>query len=202
MRSRFRKPAADVKAPKKPRPAPKPFDAQASLEMALAILAAPPKRDTITRRDPAGDIVARWVLPLECAPTGNALMKKAAYGGWCLSAAKSRVRKLMLEQSGGKRAAAPLPGRPHVRVVIFSSGAEDYDQGRTKFIVDRLQPGKKQKPKKMAKHVWDAIRAKAPPVDLNWITNDTREAIDLASWQEPAPPKKGCVLVELYTGAV
>lgn len=201
MRPRFRKTAATAKAPKKPKAPLKPFDAQSALEMALATLAAPPKRADTERREPVGDIVARWILPLSCAPTANRMIELGRIDVWTLEAAKNRVRKLMLLQSGGRRAKAPLPGRPHVRVVVFSHNIQDYDQARTKFIVDRLQRGEKKKPKKMPDHVWALAKDKMPPVDLNWIAGDRRDQIDLATWPEACAPGKGCVLVELYTGA-
>jgi hypothetical protein len=178
----------------------KSFDASVAMGFALAALDAPPP-PKVTRAEAVGEFVARWVLPLEDAPTANRLIELGRIGQWALAALKKRVRKLMLDQSGGRRAPVPLGGRPHVRFVVFSSGREDYDRSRTKIPIDRLQPGRRKKPKAMPEHLWARLKDQLPPVDLNWIRDDTRDAIDLATWQEPAPPGKGCVLVELYRGA-
>lgn len=202
MKSRFRKRATvGTTAPKKPKPAPKPFDAQAALEMALAALSKPPKRADTERREPVGLLKARWILPLSCAPTANRMIEMGRFGTWSLDSAKRKVRKLMLEQCGRRRAKEPLAGRPHIRIVPFSHNIQDWDQSRTKFILDRLQRGQKRKPKKMADHVWALVKDKMPPVDLNWIAGDRRDQIDLATWPEACAPGQGCVLVELYTGA-
>jgi hypothetical protein len=178
----------------------KSFDASVAMGFALAALDAPPP-SKVTRVEAVGELVGRWVLPLEDAPAANRLIELGRIGQWALAALKSRVRKRMLDQSGGRRAPVPLSGRPHVRFVIFSSGREDYDRSRTKIPVDRLQPGRRKRPKAMPEHLWARLKDQLPPVDLNWIRDDTRDAIDLATWQEPAPPGKGCVLVELYRGA-
>lgn len=187
----------------KPRKLPSPkqaFDPVAAMVFARTALGLPPA-STVTRVWAVGEFAAGWVLPLEDAPTTNRLIELGRAGTWALAALKKRVRKRMLDQSGGRRAQEPLPGRPHVRIVIFSSGRQDYDRSRTKIILDRLQPGSRRRPDGMPEHLWERLRAHQPPVDLNWIRDDTVEAIDLATWQEPAPPGHGCVLVEIYTGA-
>lgn len=198
MRRPFRrKPAA---APKKPRPAPKPFNLSASIALVRATLAAPPKRTTIARRPAVGSLLAWWVLPLWCAPTSNVQLKMSRHAPFAVEQLKRRVLSTMLNQAGGSRAASPLPGRPHVRVVVFTSGRPDYDTGRTKLILDRLQRGRHARPANIALEQWREIEPTMRPRELGWLRDDTVEAIDLATWQEPAPPGSGCVLVELYSG--
>lgn len=187
-------------APKKPKPAKKLFEPRAAFDRACQILAEPPRRPDTPRRDPVGDFIARWILPLDDAPTTNRMIEMGRLGTWALAAAKKRVRTRMLHQCGGRRPREPLSGRPHVRVIVFSHNVQDYDQGRTKFIVDRLQIGQRRKPKEMPDALWTRIKEAAPPVDLGWIAGDRRDQIDLATWSEACAPGEGCVLVELYTG--
>lgn len=193
------KPRPGGAAKRAPKPK-QPFDPGAAWATAQAILAAPPHKPNIVRRESVGALVARWLLPLDCAPTTNAQIKMARNSPWVLDALKKRVLVRMLRQSGGKRAPAPLAGRPHVRVVIFSSGREDYDRSRTKIIVDRLQRGHRQRPSIIPLAQWRKAEAELPPLELGWLAGDGVKDIDLATWQETCAPGKGCVLVELYTG--
>ena len=143
---------------------------------ASAILAAPPAKAHIVRTEPVGFLVARFVLPLElCVP----LNRFAELQGYARKRIKGTAALLMLMQRGFERAPQPLSGRPMVRAVRFSSVEVDRDSGWCKVPVDRLT---------------------AAHGGLGLIEDDKPSKLDLACWWEPALPKAGFVLIELYTG--
>lgn len=146
------------------------------LNRASATLAAAPARSHIVRPSPAGQLVGRFVLPLElCLP----LNRFAELQGYARKRIKDAAALLMLNQRRFERAPAPLPGRPMVRAVRFSSVEVDRDSGWCKVPVDRLT----------GKHG-----------GLNLIEDDKPSRLQLEAWWEPAPPREGFVLVELFTG--
>ncbi|XXX79117.1 hypothetical protein WMF30_10120 [Sorangium sp. So ce134] len=209
---RQRKAAAAQGAPapaKKPRKPTKSFDAAAALAFVDARLAEPPPpekklkggrvRPAVERVEGVGSLVLRCVLPLDDAPTTNRLVELGRVGPWALKKLKERVLKRMLDQVGA-RAAAPLPGRPMVRIVRFSGRVKDYDTGFTKIPLDRLQVGRRKRPEHFTKEAWAAIERQMGPAELGYLRGDSNGEIDLAAWVETAPPGNGCVLVEVWTG--
>ena len=145
------------------------------LNRALATLAAPPAKPHIERSVPVGLLVARFVLPLElCLP----LNRFAELKGYARKRIKDAATLLMLSQCR-ERPPSPLPGRPDLRAVRFSSVEVDRDSGWCKVPVDRLT---------------------GAHGGLGLIEDDKPSKLNLACWWEPAPPKAGFVLVELYTG--
>ncbi|MGK3995152.1 hypothetical protein [Sorangium sp. So ce1024] len=192
--------AAGAAAPgKKPKPPAKPFDIVAAWATARATLSVPPTHPRVQRREPEGRFVAGWVLPLDMVPGVNSLNGRT---GWQKGAARDRVRKEMLRQSSQQRPDAPLAGRPFVRVIRFSSVEPDGDQAFSKLPVDALLVDKPKRPKGMPKEMWEQIRrsVKPNPKKLGYLVDDKPACIDLfVSW-EPAPPGRGCVLVEVWTG--
>lgn len=156
----------------------KPFDPLAALAFVDAVLVAPPKHDHIERRDGIGACVARWVLPLHLCPGVNTL---AEMPNWKRAKVKTTALAVMWAQSRGKRAASPLPGRPMVRCVRFSSVEPDDNNSHSKVPVDRLT---------------------VKNGGLGYLADDKPRSMRLATWWEPAPPGKGCVLVEVWTGEV
>ena len=195
-------PRVAVKAPKRTRAPVKPFVIADARAMAATILAAPVAKLHIERPAPsAGQFVASWVLPLESCPRLNAL---AEMPNWARKKLKTAALKTMLAQCGGKRQSVPLPGRPVVRAVRFSSVEPDRDSSFTKVPVDRLCVGKRKRPKIM-EHLtprqWKEAQAKMGPVDLGYLADDKPSMLDLQAWWEPCAPKQGCVYIELWTGA-
>jgi hypothetical protein len=87
---------------------------------------------------------------------------------------KSSLQKTMLLQFGRRRN-EPLPGRPMVRCIRFSSSEPDRYNDGFKFAVDRL-------------------------VELRLIADDRPAACDLHQLWEYAPPKQGFGLIEVFTG--
>lgn len=184
--------------PKKPRKAPAPLDIPEALAMVARILAAPIAQAHIERPAPsAGKLVGIWVLPLHLCPRMNAMLELP---DWARQKIKDAALKTMLEQSGLRRAAKPLPGRPAVRAVRFSSVEPDKDSSFTKVPVDRLCVGRRKRPDTIDPKAWDLMQALAGPVGLGLLRDDKPSALDLQAWWEPCPPGKGCVYVELWTG--
>lgn len=192
-------PRAAAKMPKRKRA--KPFVIADARAMAAAILAAPIAKPHIERPSPsAGSFVGSWVLPLESCPRLNAL---AEMPNWARKKLKTAALKTMLVQCGLRRAPAPLPGRPVVRAVRFSSVEPDRDSSWTKIGVDRLCVGKRARPKSMASLTaaqWKEAQAKMGPVGLGYLADDKPSVLDLQAWWEPCAPGHGCVYIELWTG--
>lgn len=186
--------AAPVKKPKKPAKA---FDLEAARATVEAILSAPPAHERVQRRAPEGQLVARWILPLELAPGVNSLNGRT---GWQKGAARARCIKEMLRQVGNVRPAAPLSGRPHVRVVRFSSVEPDGDNAFSKLPLDALLVDRPKRPKGMNEQMWALVKPTLKPKKLCYLVDDSPKHIDLFVGWEPAQPGKGCVLVEVWTG--
>jgi hypothetical protein len=186
---------ADV--PKRVKRPARAFDIEAARATVEAILAAPPANERVQRRAPDGQLVARWLLPLDMAPGVNSLNGRS---GWQKGAARARCIKEMLRQVGGKRPAAPLSGRPHVRVIRFSSVEPDGDNAFSKLPLDALLIDRPKRPKGMHEVMWALVKPKLKPKKLCYLVDDSPKHIDLFVGWEPAPPGRGCVLVEVWTG--
>lgn len=149
----------------------------ARINQAQATLRAPPVHAHIERSLAVGAPVALFVLPLElCLP----LNRFAELAGYARKRIKDAALLLMLAQRRFERARAPLPGRPFLRAVRFSSVEVDRDSGWCKVPVDRLT---------------------AANGGLGLIRDDKPSALRLEAWWEPAPRGQGFVLLDLYTGA-
>jgi hypothetical protein len=173
------------------------FDPKAAVRRALATLAAPPAKPHIIRPEPAGTVVGTWALPLDLCPNLNAL---AEMPSWARQRLKKNALAVMLAESDGRLAPAPLPGRPMVRALRLSSVEPDRDASWTKIPVDRLCVGRRVRPKRVRADVWNALVRRMPPVGLGWLRDDRPSALDLRAWWEPAPPGEGLVYLELWTG--
>lgn len=141
-------------------------------EFARVTLAAPPKKAHIVRVAPVGELVARFILPLEVVKLSNPTRVAQK---WMHAKAKQSAMTIMSAQFRERRE-APLPGRPFVRCIRFSSNEPDKYADGFKVAVDRL-------------------------VDLKLIKDDRPSLCDLHQWWEYAPPKKGFGLIEVFTGA-
>jgi hypothetical protein len=87
-----------------------------------------------------------------------------------------------------------------VRALRLSSVEPDRESGWSKVPVDRLCIGKRQRPRNLRPDVWRALAARMPPVGLGWLKDDRPSMLDLRAWWEPAPPRRGLVYLELWTG--
>jgi hypothetical protein len=184
-------------AAKKARKPPQAFDIVLAWAMARATLSAPPAHERVQRREPEGRFVAGWVLPLDMVPGVNSLNGRT---GWQKGAARTRCIKEMLRQVGGVRPTAPLSERPFVRVIRFSSVEPDGDNAFSKLPLDALLVDKPKRPKGMDEKVWALLKPKLKPKKLCYLVDDSPKHIDLFVGWEPAPPGRGCVLVEVWTG--
>lgn len=138
---------------------------------AREILAAPPARPHLQRVEPVGDLVAHFVLPLSLIQSSNPSRRKQ---NWQHAKTKAALQVLMRSQFVPR--SEPLPGRPMVRCIRFSSFEPDRYADTFKVAVDRL-------------------------VDLKLIEDDKPALCDLHQLWEYAPPKQGFGLIEVFTGA-
>ncbi len=152
------------------------FDRQAFLRWATKTLQEPP-RAGVVRVTPIGTHVASFVLPLEYCPPLN---KIAELAGWRRRQIKQKALAYMLGQNGFKRCAEPLPGRPMVIAIRFSSHEPDMDSAFAKIPIDRLT---------------------SKNDGLGFLRDDRPKDVDLRMWWEPAAPGKGACLIEVWTGA-
>lgn len=158
----------------------KPFNAASCLKFAHEVLSKPPAEPWIDRGDPVGERRFEFVLPLHlCKPFNQVGRAGTASAGWALGKMKKTAYQMMWAQNGGK-AKKPLPGRPHVACVRFSSVPTGVDSGWTKNPVDRLR----------------AVQ----PNGLGIIKDDEPKDIKLMAWWECAPRGAGFVYVAVFTG--
>lgn len=169
---------------KPPKP---PFDVEAARLFAEEALRHAPRAPHITRPDRAGSLVASFVLPLDCVQPQNRTRHGQA---WMLARIKSEVRARMNAQHAPRR--EPLPGRPRVLCCRFSSVRPDRYSDGFKFAIDMLcvAPPPLTRDGKLRKHM--------PTGRLGFLRDDSDAHADVVQWWEPAPPGRGCALVEVY----
>jgi hypothetical protein len=146
-----------------------------ALNRADATLAAPPSRPHLKRVAPVGRCVQRFVLPLELCQPQNRTRHGAP---WMLGKVKRELGLLMFVQARGKRR-APLPGRPFVRCVRFSTVEPDRYADWAKAAVDRLTSKKD---------------------GLGFLRDDRPADVEVDQAWEYAAPSRGFCLVEVWTG--
>lgn len=148
------------------------------LRFADEALAKPPAKPHIERHEGRGELVARWTLPLSLCPTTN---RTRGAAGWALSRTKEMAYAIMSVQHRSR--AEPLPGRPHVRCIRFSSSEPDTYNDGFKIAVDKLCAPTERAPKR-----------------LGYIRDDSPSVARITQHWEPAPPKRGFGLIEVWTG--
>lgn len=149
------------------------------------ILSKPPALPHIIRPTPVGDLVQRFILPLACIPTQNSTRGKA---GWAVAKLRKEVYTIMAMQLDDwlKKRTEPLPGRPQVLCVRFSSSEPDKYNDGFKLAVDRLRPTRMHAGKRVP--------------GLGLIVDDSPRHIDLHQWWEPVKRGDGFGMIEIYTG--
>lgn len=152
------------------------LDASKALRFASATLREPPRHAHIERTEPVGKFVVRFVLPLDWCPPLNRFSEMP---GWKRKQLKDNVLWHMTARQGMRRQASPLPGRPLVRAIRFSSADNDEHNGWTKIGVDRLT----------GNHG-----------GLNYLVDDRPKCLRLKQWWEPAPRGEGFCYFELWSG--
>lgn len=153
------------------RPIARPLSVTELAQRAFAIMGSPPARDFIVRVEPEGDFVARFVLPLQLVQPQNRTHGKT----WLLGKLKSQCLLAMRAQLRERRD-EPLPGRPQVLCVRFSSRAPDKYNDGFKCAIDRLR-------------------------DLKLIVDDAPEMADVHQWWEATKVGEGFGLIEVFSGA-
>jgi hypothetical protein len=152
-----------------PKADPRSFSFREAGELSLKIMFKPPLGHT-PRVEPRGNLVERFLLPLSLVQPQNRTHGKT----WMLGQMKSQCLSVMRAQLV-TRAKSPLPGRPQVLCVRFSTTEPDKYNDGFKVAVDRLK-------------------------DFGLIEDDSPRCIDLQMWWEKAPRGQGFGLIELWTG--
>lgn len=165
-----------------------PFDFRGAVWLARRALQRPVAKQHIERHDGHGVLIAYFALPLTVAPPMN---RHREIEPWALEKLKKsclqRMQVQLILQRRETPAAlqaagvsTPLPGRPQVRAIRFSSVEPDKNSAWSKIIVDRLT----------GKHG-----------GLGLIQDDKPELLEERDWWEPCAAGEGFVYLELWSGA-
>ena len=189
----------------KTRPASASIDRHVAIAYAHETLSRPPRHPYTERHEPKGEIVCRFVLPLElCHPQNTSQRHRPA---WAHAKDRSALLAVMSTQlhrfhrnlplhfslHEGRaycHFAAPLSGRPQVLAIRFSCNDCDEGANWAKQAIDLLQPTRTR-----------LVKGKRQTaVGLGIIAADDREACEQRAWGEWAPKGKGFCLIEVYEG--
>ena len=142
-------------------------------------LSQPPHAKHVMRIEPKGHCKFRCVLPLELCPTTN---KTRHTSRWSHNQRMVRLRNLMSAQAlacGWHVSFGPLPGRPQVICIRFSTRRPDRFGDWAKEPVDLLTSKNN---------------------GLNFIRDDSDLHCDLYQTWEPSGKRGvGCCLIEVWT---
>ena len=166
---------------------PAPFCATLALIRADAILREPPARSHIVRPDLSGVCVARFVLPLDLVKPQN---RTRFQKHWAMAKLETEVAAAMRVQCAPRP--EPLPGRPRVLCCRFSSTEPDRFNDGFKIAIDMLTAPKPALTRK------GTVRRYVPKLRLNLIRDDSNRCAQVEQWWEPAPPRQGFGLIEVY----
>jgi len=161
------------------------FSIPAALRRADEIMTGP-CRGHLPRVPGRGELVQRFALPLQlAAPTNRRHLQQP----WALAALKAKVFRIMVIQHPEIRR-APLPGRPLVRAIRFSSTEPDALADWAKMAIDCLaMPRQPRKPGGRKK------------LGLGLIQDDAPRFVEIASWWEYARPGEGFAVLEVWGGS-
>ena len=169
----------------------KPFtqaEAAEFLVFADDVLAQPPKRPHTERHHGKGELVLRFVLPLEMAQPLNRSRKEPTWKSHQVrSAVLKEMERQLARQANVLVWPEPLPGRPMLRAIRFTAGRPDETACWFKVATDVLLTPKVRRGRKV--------------LALNVLRDDRPDLLELRHWTEPAPPKRGGALIEIWTGA-
>lgn len=171
------------------------------LEFAAETLSEPPRWPWVERTNSTGDLVAEFVLPLDlCQPPNRRRhapiwQEKRDRDALVSAMSLELVRHAKVEfrlAGAGACAKSPLPGRPMVRAIRFSSCRTDVRSDWAKQAIDVLLPARVRN-----------IGGRPNPVTgLGLIRDDRPSACDVRVWGEFAPPKEGFVLISVFEGGI
>jgi hypothetical protein len=177
------------------------FSIPEALRRADEILAGP-CRGYLPRVPGRGNLLQRFVLPLELCKTTNALLSmmqsRPRKGSKFTPAAQSkaleeRVFRMMFLQHPRIRV-EPLAGRPMIRIVRFSSVESDEAADGMKLARDLLRMPKAP--------VWSPSRNRmvGGRKGFGFLVADAPRYVETARWWDYAPPGKGFSLLEIWSG--
>jgi len=159
------------------------------------------------RTEPTGILVATFVLALDVVKPRNRVRKEAA---WMAKADRDRLYQAMRGQMllpinwRANALHTPLPGRPFVACIRYSSTEPDSTASWGKVAVDCLQPGgirhlkqTKRHPQYNRMHTIDRVIRYS---GLGIIETDSPKHCDVVEWWEPARRGDGFNVIEVWTG--
>ncbi len=146
------------------------------MAMAAEILKSPPAKAHIVRTAGRGRLVRRFALPLAVCPTTNST-RHAPKGQ--NARIKADITTLMLVQTQGRTRMHPLPGRPQLLCIRFSSVEPDAYSDGFKMAIDRLMVG---------------------PQRLGYLRDDRPSDCEIVQRWERAPAGKGFAILEIWSG--
>lgn len=144
--------------------------------MAADVLSRPPAKPHIVRVPGKGRLVRRFALPLELCPTTNATRHRHKGVN---ARTKADISTVMLVQTQGRTRRAPLPGRPMIIGIRFSSRAPDVYSDGFKMAIDRLMVGEKR---------------------LGYLRDDGPGHCEIVQRWEKAPKGQGFAVLEIWSG--
>lgn len=153
------------------------FDWRDAIVHAERVLSSPPAVERIRRPERRGNLVQRFVLPLELAPTTNRTRHSKPGQQENM---KKQILGLFRLQVGAFYALRPLPGRPQVLCCRFSSVEPDAYSDGPKMAVDLL-----------------CVPAGRRKQGLGLLKDDRPKDAEVVQWWEPAPPKRGFLYLEV-----
>ncbi len=153
------------------------FNAAEAMAMAADVLSRPPAKAHIVRTVGRGRLVRRFALPLALCPTTNAT-RHAPKGQNART--KADITTVWLVQTKGQTRREPLPGRPQILCIRFSSREPDAYSDGFKMAIDRLMRG---------------------PGRFGYLRDDSPSACDIVQRWEKAPAGKGFAILEIWSGA-
>ena len=163
------------------------FSIKAALAQAEWILTAPPARPHIIRAAAAGMRLHRFVLPLELCKPQN---RKRFAASWELGETREAILQLLAIQLRHHLPESPLPGRPVVQCIRFSSREPDAFADSFKMAIDCLCPPRARLHKGFPKRI--------PGVGL--IADDRPVLCDVRQRWEFAPTGEGFGLIDVHEG--
>jgi len=157
----------------------------AALQSADRILAAPPASPYTERHPPRGQLVLRFVLPLELAKPANSTRHAA---GWQMAKHREDVLAMVktqwLQRSPRLLDHMPLPGRPLARCIRFSSVEPDATAAWWKTCIDVL--------------LCPRMRGGRRIAGIGLLADDRPSMLETRAWHEKVPRGQGFALVEVY----
>lgn len=152
------------------------FNAAETMALAADVLSRPPAKSHIVRVQGRGRLVRRFALPIELCPTTNAT-RHAPKGQ--NARVKKDITTVMLVQTQGRVRMNPLPGRPMVIGIRFSSRQPDAYSDGFKMAIDRLMVGDHR---------------------LGYLRDDSPDHCEIHQRWEKAPKGAGFAILEIWSG--